>query len=64
MEPTGVIVADPFDPEGVAFRGVSPRLTWVRLAGAGIFALLGVLVAVVLFVALDTSWVLLLAAPR
>ena len=63
MDPTGVIVADPFDPEGVAFRGVSPRLTWVRLAGAGIFALLGVLVAVVLFVALDTSWVLLLAAP-
>ena len=27
-------VEEPFDPEGVTFRGVSRRLVWVRLAGA------------------------------
>lgn len=54
---------EPFDPEGVDFRGVSRRLTWVRLAGAGIFALVCVGVAVVLFVVLDTPWVLLVAVP-
>jgi len=60
---TGARVEEPFDPEGVAFHGVSRRLTWVRLAGAGIFALLGVVVAVVLLVVLDTPWVLLVAGP-
>ena len=54
---------EPFDPEGVTFRRVSRRLTWVRLAGAGLFALLGVAVAVVLYVLLDTGWVLLVMVP-
>lgn len=54
---------EPFDPDGVQFKRVSPRLTWVRLAGAGIFALVGVVVAVVLFVLLDEPLTLLVAVP-
>ncbi|MGJ7440814.1 PH domain-containing protein [Aquipuribacter sp. MA13-6] len=56
-------VEEPFDPEGVRFKRVSPRLTWVRLAGAGIFALLGIALAVVLRLVLDSPWLLLVAAP-
>ncbi|MFC3690202.1 PH domain-containing protein [Aquipuribacter hungaricus] len=54
---------EPFDPRGVRFRGVSRKLVWVRLAGAGVFALVGLVVGVVLYVLLDTGWVLLVAAP-
>ncbi|MFC5382569.1 PH domain-containing protein [Aquipuribacter nitratireducens] len=46
--------AEPFDPEGVRWTRVSPRLTWVRLAGAGIFLLLTVVASVVLLVVADS----------
>ncbi len=54
---------EPFDPAGVRFRGVSRRLVWVRLAGAAVLALVGVVVAVVLWRLLGTPWVLLVMAP-
>lgn len=56
-------VDGPFDPEGVSFKRVSPRLTWVRLAGTGLLALAGVVVAVVLFVLTDSALTLLVAVP-
>ncbi|WP_380169162.1 PH domain-containing protein [Jannaschia sp. R86511] len=56
-------VEEPFDPQGVRFKRVSPRLTWVRLAGAGVLALVGVVVAVVLWLLLDTRWPLWVAVP-
>lgn len=46
--------SEPFDPEGVRWTRVSPRLTWVRLAGAGIFLLLTVVASVVLLVVADS----------
>ena len=53
----------PFDPPGVAWTLVSPRLVWVRLAGALVFTVVGVAAGVAVAVALD-SWVpLLVAAP-
>ncbi len=54
---------EPFDPAGVAFRQVSPRLTWVRLAGAALFGVISAAVAIVLYVALDVGWVLLVMVP-
>jgi len=56
-------VDEPFDPEGVRFKRVSPRLIWVRLAGAGIFAAVGTAVAVVLWLVLGSPWFLMIAAP-
>jgi membrane protein YdbS with pleckstrin-like domain len=41
---------EPFDPEGVRWSRVSPRLVWVRLAGTGVFVLLSLAVAVALVV--------------
>jgi uncharacterized protein len=54
---------EPFDPEGVVFKRVSPRLTWVRLAGSAVFALAGIVVAVVLLAVTEQPLTLLVAVP-
>ncbi|WP_336924090.1 PH domain-containing protein [Aquipuribacter sp. SD81] len=46
--PGGAPGREPFDPVGVRWSRVSPRLVWVRLAGAGVFLLVTVVVAGVL----------------
>ena len=56
-------VDEPFDPQGVRFKRVSPRLTWVRLAGTAVFALVGVVLAVLLRVLTGEPWTLLVAVP-
>lgn len=55
--------ATPFDPPGVVWTSVSPKLIWVRLAGAIVFLVVVVVVAVVLAVLLETWVPLLVAAP-
>lgn len=54
---------NPFEPDGVPFTRVSPKLTWVRLASAAVFAAVGVVAAVVLFVVTDVTATLLVAVP-
>lgn len=55
--------ADPFEPAGVSFTQVSPKLTWVRLASAVLFAVVGVVAAVVLWLVTDATATLLVAVP-
>ncbi len=54
---------EPFDPEGVRFKGVSPRLIGVRLAGAAVFVVVGLAVTIGLWVWTDHRLTLLIAVP-
>jgi membrane protein YdbS with pleckstrin-like domain len=56
-------LGEPFDPAGVDFRRVSPKLTWVRLAGTGLLALVGVAAAITLWLVTEQPLTLLVAVP-
>lgn len=53
----------PFDPPGVVWTPVSRRLIWVRLAGDLVMSVIAVVVAVTLWVVLDSVVPLLVLAP-